>query len=72
MLVEKGRGSRKGKEKGRKGENKERKEKEKEKKERKRKKANGFFLGSLAFRRLELVGLRSKVQRFDVGLRFKR
>ena len=43
-----------------------------EKKERKWKEAGGFFLSSLAFRRLELVGPRSKVQRFDKGLCFKR
>ena len=48
------------------------KRKEKEKKETKRKEAGNFFLSSLAFRRLELVGPRSKVQRFDEGLRFKR
>ena len=48
------------------------KRKEKEKKERKRKEVGGFFLSSLAFRRSELVGLRSKVWRFDEGLHFKR
>ena len=57
-----------------KGEKKEKRKKrnEKEKKERKRKEAGDFFLSSLAFRRLELVGLRSKIRRFDKGLRFKR
>ena len=48
------------------------KRKEKENKERKRKEVRGFFLSSLAFRRSKLVGLRSKVWRFDEGLRFKR
>ena len=78
VFIEEGGGSRKGKEKGRKGEKgkgekKERKEKnKKEKKERKRKKVGGFFLSSLAFRWLELVGPRSKVRRLDEGLRFKR
>ena len=70
----------KGKGKGRKGEKgkgekkeiKERKGKEKEKKEIKRKEVGGFFLGSLAFRQSELVGPRSKVQRFNEGQRFKR
>ena len=56
----------------RKGKEKRKKRKEKEKKERKRKEAGGFFLSSLAFRRSELVGSRSKVRRFDEGLRFKR
>ena len=51
---------------------KRKKRKEKEKKERKRKEAVGLFLSSLAFRRLELVGPRSKVWRFDEGLCFKR
>ena len=50
---------------------KRKKRKEKEKKERKRKEAGGFFLSSLAFQRSELVGPRSKVQRYDEGLRFK-
>ena len=48
------------------------KEKEKEKKEKKMKEAGGVFLSSLAFRRSELVGPRSKVWRFDDGIRFKR
>ena len=52
--------------------NKINKRKEKEKKERKMKEAGGFFLNSLAFRRSELVRLRSKVRRFDEGLCFKR
>ena len=55
-----------------KGERGKEKRKEKEKKERKRKEADGFFLNSLAFRRSELVEPRSKVRRFDEGLRFKR
>ena len=61
----------KGKKKKGKGEKKERKER-KEKKERKRKEASGFFLSSLAFRQSELVEPKSKVRRFDEGLRFKR
>ena len=48
------------------------KRKEKEKKKRKKKEASGFLLSSLAFRRSELVGPRSKVWRFDEGLHFKR
>ena len=51
---------------------KRKKRKEKETKERKRKEAGGFFFSSLAFRRSELVELRSKVRRFDEGLHFKR
>ena len=51
---------------------KRKKRKEKEKKERKMKEASGFFLSSLVFRWLELVRPRSKVRRFDEGLRFKR
>ena len=51
---------------------KRKKRKEKEKKERKRKEVDGFFLSSLAFQRSELIGPRSRVRRFDEGLRFKR
>ena len=51
---------------------KDRKKREKEKKERKIKEASGFFLSSLAFQRSELIGVRSNIQRFDEGLRFKR
>ena len=46
--------------------------KEKKKKERKRKEAGDFFLSSLAFQWSEHVGPRSKVWRFDEGLRCKR
>ena len=53
-------------------EKKERKKKEKENKERYRKEVGGFFLSSLVFQQSGLVGLRSKVRRFDEGLRFKR
>ena len=56
----------------RKGKEKRKKRKEKEKKEKKRKETDGFFLSSLAFRRSELVGPKSKVRRFDQGLCFKR
>ena len=51
---------------------KRKKRKGKEMKERKRKEVGGFFLSSLASLLSELVGPRSKVRRFDEGLRFKR
>ena len=60
----------------RKGKEKRKREKKEnkgtEKKKRNKKEADGLFLSSLAFQRSELVRPRSKVQRFDERLRFKR
>ena len=44
----------------------------KKKRKRKKKERKEDPSSSPAFRRSELIGLRSKVQRFDEGLRFKR
>ena len=51
---------------------KRKKRKKKKNKERKRNEAGGFFFSSLASRRSELVGPRSKFRRFDEGLSLKR
>ena len=55
----------------RKGKEKRNKRNEKEKKEREMKEVGGYFLSSFEFRLSELKGPRSKVQKFDKGLRLK-